>query len=175
MVNAADSIAAAVALATGTGADQADLGFSQKDQSIAASSTYVRDLAGAITDWFGDTITMAKLKGILVVNKSGNGAEVQITSTIPGKWSAGSTPSQANNIPAINAPQPITIKGTRNRPLPTLAALEQGIPVIAVLAGGSVVLQSHFRRAGWAGQTRTMCCAIAGLTQGFRRYSTSAM
>lgn len=65
-------------LADGTGADQADLIYVVSG-SLAASGTLSIDLAGSVADFFGDTITMARVKTIYIqidtassVNVGGN-------------------------------------------------------------------------------------------------------
>ena len=66
--------------ADGTGADQADLIYTNKVTLSAASSTSI-DLAGSLTDYYGATITFAKIKLIMVKNTS-NALGTPTTSTI---------------------------------------------------------------------------------------------
>jgi hypothetical protein len=61
----------ALAFATGTGAGQADLIFSDT-RTIAASSNEDLDLAGGLTGAFGTSLTFAKVKGIFVAAAAGN-------------------------------------------------------------------------------------------------------
>lgn len=58
-------------LASGTGAGQADKIFSDQ-RTLAASGTENLDLAGALTDVYGATITFARIKAILIGAASGN-------------------------------------------------------------------------------------------------------
>lgn len=57
--------------ANGTGANQADLVFSD-ERTIAPAGTDTLDLAGSLSDAFGNTLTFADLKAIIVVADSGN-------------------------------------------------------------------------------------------------------
>lgn len=59
------------AFASGTGANQADLYWSDT-RTLAASATEDLDLAGSLTDAFGATITMAEVVAIMVTAASGN-------------------------------------------------------------------------------------------------------
>ena len=61
------------ALANGTAADQADLLFWDK-RTLAATSEEL-DLAGGLTDAFGNTLTFVKIKGILIHNRSTTATE----------------------------------------------------------------------------------------------------
>lgn len=72
------SKALALALASGTGASQADRFFSDT-RTLSASATEDLDLAGVLTDVFGATITFAKIKAILVFAAAGNTNDVQVT------------------------------------------------------------------------------------------------
>jgi len=58
-------------LANGTGADQADK-FCPVEVSLAAAPTDV-DLSGGLTDWHGNTLTAARVKGLLVINTHATG------------------------------------------------------------------------------------------------------
>ena len=64
-------------LATGTGANQADLLWTDT-RTIAASGTDDLDLAGVLTDAFGDTATFARVKGLIVRAADGNTNNVVI-------------------------------------------------------------------------------------------------
>ena len=59
-------------MSTGTGANQADLVFS--DQRTTAAEDL--DLAGTLVDAFGDTITMARVKAILIKADPANTLDV---------------------------------------------------------------------------------------------------
>ena len=65
-------------LATGTGANQADLIFSDT-RTLAASGTEDLDVAGGLTDIYGATLTYARVKAILVHAASGNTNNVNVT------------------------------------------------------------------------------------------------
>lgn len=65
-------------LASGTGANQADRLFTDQ-RTLAASATEDLDLAGVLTDPFGATITMAKIKAIIIKAAAGNANDVQLT------------------------------------------------------------------------------------------------
>jgi hypothetical protein len=67
-------------LATGTGASQADLVFSD-NRTLAASGTEDLDLAGALVDAYGATLTFARVKAILVVAASANTNSVNVSRT----------------------------------------------------------------------------------------------
>jgi hypothetical protein len=71
------NVAASVALADGTAANQSDRIFSDT-RTITASSTDSLDLAGALTNAFG-TVTFAKVKAVLVKAASGNTNNVNVT------------------------------------------------------------------------------------------------
>ena len=61
-------------LATGTGANQADVLW-HDTRTLTATSEDL-DLAGSLTDAFGDTVTFVKVKGILIHNKSTTATEI---------------------------------------------------------------------------------------------------
>jgi hypothetical protein len=67
-----------IALATGFGASQSDRAF-YDERTLAASGTEDLDLAGVLVDAFGNTITMATLKAVLIVAAAGNTNNVNIT------------------------------------------------------------------------------------------------
>lgn len=67
----------AAALASGTGANQADLMFADQ-RTLSASATENLDLAGGLTDAFGTTLTFAKIKAIMVRAAPGNTNDVVI-------------------------------------------------------------------------------------------------
>ncbi len=72
------SLTQTVRLADGAGAGQANRIFTDQ-RTIAASGSEDLDLAGALTDALGASITMAKFKGILVRASSGNTNNVNVT------------------------------------------------------------------------------------------------
>ena len=62
-------------VANGTGANQADLVFSDQ-RTLALSTSENLDLAGSLTDAYGTTITFARIKMIYVKAKSTNGGNI---------------------------------------------------------------------------------------------------
>ena len=78
-------------LANGTGANQADEMFSDT-RTLGASSNEDLDLAGTLTNAFGDTITFARVKVIKVSAASGNGGNIVLgaaaTNTFTGPFGA---------------------------------------------------------------------------------------
>lgn len=64
-------------LSEGTGANQANRVWHDQ-RTLAASGTENLDLAGSLTDPFGVTITLAKLKAILVQAAAGNTNNVHV-------------------------------------------------------------------------------------------------
>ena len=54
--------------ANGTGSGQADLRFQDSARSLAAAATENMDLAGGLTDEYGNTITFATVTGITIKN-----------------------------------------------------------------------------------------------------------
>jgi hypothetical protein len=71
------SAAIALALANGTGNDQADVIWSD-ERTIAASANDDLDLAGSLVGAFGNTLTFAKIKAILVIADDANTNNVVI-------------------------------------------------------------------------------------------------
>ncbi len=67
-----------IALATGTGASQADKVWSDT-RTIAASGSEDLDLAGVLTDALGVTFTLAKLKAVMIVAAAANTNSVRVT------------------------------------------------------------------------------------------------
>lgn len=63
------SIEALLQFTNGTGADQADLLFTDT-RTVGASSNDDIDLAGVLASAFGATLTIAEMAAILIVNKS---------------------------------------------------------------------------------------------------------
>lgn len=68
----------AIDIASGVGANQADRLYS-KTHTTAASGTTTLDLAGGLTDAFGATLTLAKIKALLLHARSTNTNNVVIT------------------------------------------------------------------------------------------------
>lgn len=64
-------------LTTGTGADQSDQFYS--DSGECAAATDVIDLAGALTNAFGESITLTKLKGLYIKAGSANTVDIEVT------------------------------------------------------------------------------------------------
>lgn len=64
-------------LATGTGVGQADKVFAGT-RTVAASGTDALDLAGTLVDPFGATLTIVKLKAVLVRAAAGNTNNVRV-------------------------------------------------------------------------------------------------
>lgn len=69
--------AAAISLASGVGANQADRLFTDT-RTLAASGTENLDLAGVLQDPFGATLTFARIKMILVKAAAGNTNNVNV-------------------------------------------------------------------------------------------------
>lgn len=68
----------AIALAQGTGANQADRVFTDT-RTLALSATEDLDLAGVLVDAFGAVITFAKIKAVIILPAAGNTNDVQLT------------------------------------------------------------------------------------------------
>lgn len=64
-----------LALTDGNAANKAELVYLKTD-SVTASGTDSWDLAGSLTDAFGNTITCTKLKGVIVWNKSSTAGDI---------------------------------------------------------------------------------------------------
>jgi hypothetical protein len=71
------NIKKAIALATGTGANQADKAWFDQ-RTIAASATDTLDLAGTLTDALGDALTFARIKALYVAAAAGNTNNVNV-------------------------------------------------------------------------------------------------
>ena len=70
VMSAAKTIEQITALTDGTGVGNADIIYYDDTVAIGTSATVTLDLAGVLTDVFGDTVTMARLKAIIVKHKS---------------------------------------------------------------------------------------------------------
>jgi len=77
-VSAPLSLTERIRLASGTGADQADLLF-HDTRTLAASATEDLDLAGSLTDALGTSLTFARIKGLIVAAAAGNTNNVNVT------------------------------------------------------------------------------------------------
>ena len=66
------TVRATQALTSGTGAGQADLLFADV-RTVAGGANDDLDLAGGLTDVYGNTITMAELVGVLLINAPQSG------------------------------------------------------------------------------------------------------
>lgn len=69
---------AKIELANGTGASSADVMFHDQ-RTIAASSNEDLDLAGALSNAFGSTLTFVELRAIMIVAASANTNNVRVT------------------------------------------------------------------------------------------------
>jgi len=67
-----------VDLASGVGANQADLMFHDR-RTLAASGTEDLDLAGVLVDKFGTTLTFARIKEVWIVAAAANTNNVNVT------------------------------------------------------------------------------------------------
>jgi hypothetical protein len=67
-----------VSLANGVGANQADKVFADT-RTLALSATEDLDLAGVLLDGFGQAITFAKLKAVVIIAAAANTNDVQVT------------------------------------------------------------------------------------------------
>lgn len=83
-------LTAGSSLSNGTGANQADVIFSDQ-RTLAASGTEDLDLAGSLTGMVGGTVTMATLKAVIVKADSGNTNDVVVSN------------SAANGVPLFGA------------------------------------------------------------------------
>lgn len=91
----------ALAFTSGTGANQADLVFADT-RTLSASGTEDLDLAGALADAFGATLTMAEIVGVIVSADAAN----------------------TNNVVVGDATQPVGLFGGTN---PTVAVKPGGV------------------------------------------------
>ena len=71
LMNPADTeaISAGISIATGSGAEQANQSF-LKEYTPAQFGVTTIDLFGSITNAFGDTISLLKIKALVIANKS---------------------------------------------------------------------------------------------------------
>jgi hypothetical protein len=75
----------AIGLTAGTGAGQADRRWSDK-RTLAASANEDLDLAGVLTDVFGQAITFARVKQLVVVAAAGNTNNVIVGGAATNTW-----------------------------------------------------------------------------------------
>ncbi|RLL66990.1 hypothetical protein [Streptomyces sp. Z26] len=75
----------AVQYGSGTGAGKADRVFSDR-RTLAASASEDLDLAGVLLDAFGATITLARIKGLIVSAAAGNTNNVVIGAASSNPW-----------------------------------------------------------------------------------------
>ena len=61
----------------GVGANQSNRHFSDR-RALAASASEDVDLSGALTDAFGASLALTKVKAVIVINRSGNGAGISV-------------------------------------------------------------------------------------------------
>lgn len=109
-------------LSSGTGTDEVNrLYVAEVEVSGAGSVTL--DLAGSLTDVFGQTITLAKLKYLLIANMAADG-----------------TANAADEVITVgNATNPVPVFGTGSHVvvLPVNALLSLYLPAGATVTGGS--------------------------------------
>jgi len=74
-----------VSLTDGTTAGKVDRVFSDR-RTLTASATEDLDLAGVLTDAFGNTITFAKIKGIKISAATGNTNNVVVGAASSNQW-----------------------------------------------------------------------------------------
>lgn len=82
-----------VDLANGTGAAQFDLGYAN-ERTVASGANDDIDLSGVLTDALGNTVTMAELVGLLIINKQRDGTANTTSLTLGGG---------ANPVPGFSA------------------------------------------------------------------------
>lgn len=72
-------------ITNGTGANQADKMFHDQ-RTLSASATENLDLAGVLADLFGDTITLARIKALIVYAAPGNTNDVLVGGAAANQW-----------------------------------------------------------------------------------------
>ena len=75
------------AFTDGSGADQAQKLFSDT-RTLTASATESLDLAGGLTDVFGATLTLTKVKALLIKAAAGNTNDVVVGGAASNQWAA---------------------------------------------------------------------------------------
>ncbi|MFF9199963.1 hypothetical protein ACF09L_32630 [Streptomyces sp. NPDC014779] len=83
---APQSLSRSMALANGTGAGKADRVWSDR-RTLAASATEDLDLAGVLLDAFGQAVTFARIKGIVIAAAAGNTNNVVVGNATSNAWS----------------------------------------------------------------------------------------
>jgi len=81
------SYSASASLANGTGANQANA-FWIDARTLAASATENLDLAGVLTDAFGNVLTFTKIKAVLVEADDANVNDVVLGGAASNAWAA---------------------------------------------------------------------------------------
>lgn len=76
-----------ITLANGTAAGQADKLWHDR-RTLAASTTEDLDLTGTLTDAFGATITVARIKGLLISASAANSNNVVVGAAAGNAWAA---------------------------------------------------------------------------------------
>lgn len=79
------SVSRSVTLGSGTGAGKADRVFHDR-RSVNASSSEDLDLAGVLVDAFGQTITFARIKGLIISAAVANANNVVIGAAASNPW-----------------------------------------------------------------------------------------
>lgn len=79
------SVRQAVQLASGTGAGQADVAFSDR-RTLAVSGTEDLDLAGSLVGPYGATLTFAKIKGLYIRAADANTNNVVVGNAAANGW-----------------------------------------------------------------------------------------
>jgi hypothetical protein len=82
---APQSLSRSMSLASGVAAGQADRVFSDR-RTLAASATEDLDLAGALVDAFGATVTFARVKGLVIAAAAGNTNNVVLGNATSNAW-----------------------------------------------------------------------------------------
>ncbi|MER7801249.1 hypothetical protein ABTX71_13050 [Streptomyces parvulus] len=85
VARAPHSLSRRLELASGTGAGKADKVFSDR-RTLAASASEDLDLTGTLVDAFGATISMARVKGIIVAAAAGNTNNVVLGNATSNAW-----------------------------------------------------------------------------------------
>ncbi|GGJ82045.1 hypothetical protein GCM10011583_11980 [Streptomyces camponoticapitis] len=83
--SASASVARSVVLGSGTGAGKADKVFHDR-RTLAASASEDLDLAGALVDAFGQTITLARVKGLVISASADNVNNLTVGAASGSPW-----------------------------------------------------------------------------------------
>lgn len=142
-------IAGSLALSDGVDAGEADILFTD-ERTVASNSNDDLDLAGGLTDAFGNTITLAKIVAIMIINKpKTSGAAANTTNLTLGVGSNPVTGYMGGTNPTLG---PIRPGGVR------LLAESDVAGLCAVAAGTADIL----RIANSSGAAATYQIAILG-------------